>query len=46
MFDPFGDYEVAGYLRNAAAEKDLDVVKAADAIRQIPLSAAQVYRYS
>lgn len=30
MFDPFGDYEVAGYLRNAVAEKDLDVVKAAE----------------
>lgn len=26
-FDPFGDYETCGYLRNAVGEKDLGVVK-------------------
>jgi cell filamentation protein len=26
-FDPFNDFETAGYLRNFAAEKDLDLVK-------------------
>lgn len=30
MFDPFGDFETAGYLRNTSAEKDLTVVKAAE----------------
>lgn len=27
MFDPFGDFETAGYLRNFLGEKDLDIVK-------------------
>ena len=27
MFDPFGDYDTAGYLRNAMAEKDPEVIK-------------------
>lgn len=27
MFDPFGDYAVAGYLRNTLREKDLDSIK-------------------
>lgn len=26
-FDPFGDYETQGYLRNLAKEKDLDIVR-------------------
>ena len=30
MFDPFKDYETAGYLRNFAAEKNLDIVKVAE----------------
>lgn len=30
MFDPFGDFETTGYLRNTSAEKDLTVVKAAE----------------
>jgi len=30
MFDPFGDFETAGYLRNTYAEKDLEIVKAAE----------------
>jgi cell filamentation protein len=30
VFDPFGDFAMAGYLRNTGAEKDLDVVKAAE----------------
>lgn len=30
MFDPFGDFETAGYLRNTSAEKDLAVVKAVE----------------
>lgn len=30
MFDPFGDFETAGYLRNTSAEKDLSVVKAVE----------------
>lgn len=30
MFDPFGDFAVAGYLRNVAAEQDLEIVKAAE----------------
>lgn len=29
-FDPFSDFETAGYLRNAAGEKDLDLVKIAE----------------
>jgi cell filamentation protein len=27
VFDPFGDFATAGYLRNVAAEKDLEIVK-------------------
>lgn len=27
MFDPFGDFETKGYLRNSAGEKDLTIVK-------------------
>ncbi|UOD29693.1 Fic family protein [Massilia violaceinigra] len=30
MFDPFGDFEIAGYLRNFAGEKDLTIIKAAE----------------
>lgn len=30
MFDPFGDFATAGYLRNTAAEKDLALVKVAE----------------
>lgn len=30
MFDPFGDFALAGYLRNAAAEQDLEIVKVAE----------------
>jgi len=30
VFDPFKDFDTAGYLRNFAAEKDLDIVKAAE----------------
>jgi cell filamentation protein len=30
VFDPFGDYETAGYLRNHSGEKDLEIVKAAE----------------
>ncbi len=26
-FDPFGDYETRGYLRNIAGEKDPDIVR-------------------
>jgi cell filamentation protein len=26
-FDPFGDFETRGYLRNLANEKDLEIVK-------------------
>jgi cell filamentation protein len=26
-FDPFGDFESRGYLRNLANEKDLDIVR-------------------
>jgi cell filamentation protein len=26
-FDPFGDFETRGYLRNIANEKDLDIVR-------------------
>jgi cell filamentation protein len=26
-FDPFGDFETRGYLRNLANEKDLDIVR-------------------
>lgn len=29
-FDPFGDFETAGYLRNFAGEKNLDLVKTAE----------------
>lgn len=29
MFDPFKDFETAGYLRNFEREKDLDIVKVA-----------------
>jgi len=27
IFDPFGDFETRGYLRNIASEKDLDIVR-------------------
>ena len=27
IFDPFGDFEKRGYLRNLASEKDLDIVR-------------------
>ncbi len=27
IFDPFGDFETRGYLRNLASEKDLDIVR-------------------
>lgn len=30
MFDPFGDFDRAGYLRNHSAEKDLELVKIAE----------------
>lgn len=30
MFDPFGDYATAGYLRNHLQEKDLDLIKQAE----------------
>lgn len=30
MFDPFGDFETAGYLRNSHQNKDLDIVKVAE----------------
>lgn len=30
MFDPFGDFKTADYLRNTSAEKDLAVVKAVE----------------
>lgn len=30
MFDPFGDFASAGYLRNVEAEKDLEIVKMAE----------------
>ena len=30
MFDPFGDFEQVGYLRNLLAEKDLELVKIAE----------------
>lgn len=26
-FDPFGDFETRGYLRNFASEKDLNIVR-------------------
>jgi cell filamentation protein len=26
-FDPFGDFETRGYLRNLASERDLDIVR-------------------
>jgi cell filamentation protein len=26
-FDPFGDFETGGYLRNLAGEKDLEIVR-------------------
>lgn len=44
MFDPFGDFEIAGYLRNNGAEKDLAVVKAAEhALFRAQLPAALKY---
>jgi len=44
MFDPFGDYEIAGYLRNTNAEKYLTVVKAAEhALFRAQLPAALTY---
>jgi cell filamentation protein len=30
VFDPFRDFDDAGYLRNFEGEKDLDIVKAAE----------------
>ena len=30
MFDPFKDFEIAGYLRNFEGEKDLEIVKVAE----------------
>ncbi|WP_432413570.1 hypothetical protein [Pantoea allii] len=27
MFDPFGDFETAGYLRNVERIKDIDILK-------------------
>jgi len=30
VFDPFRDYETAGYLRNFQGEKDLEIVKVAE----------------
>lgn len=30
MFDPFGDFETRGYLRNASGEKDPDIIRAAE----------------
>ncbi len=30
MFDPFKDFETAGYLRNFQGEKDLEIVKVAE----------------
>jgi hypothetical protein len=30
MFDPFGDFEIVGYLQNTGTEKDLEVVKVAE----------------
>lgn len=30
MLDPFGDFEVAGYLRNIGMQKDLGVIKATE----------------
>ena len=30
VFDPFGDYESRGYLRNTAGEKDLKIIKIAE----------------
>ena len=30
MFDPFGDYDSRGYLRNTAGEKDLEIIKIAE----------------
>jgi len=30
VFDPFGDYDSRGYLRNTAGEKDLEIIKIAE----------------
>ncbi len=30
MFDPFGDYDLRGYLHNTAGEKDLEIIKIAE----------------
>lgn len=30
MFDPFGDFDTAGYLRNVDCEKDLSIIKVAE----------------
>ena len=30
MFDPFGDFDTEGYLRNFDKEKDLEIVKIAE----------------
>lgn len=43
MFDPFGDFETAGYLRNTGAEKDLAIVHAVEHAlfrAQLPLALA------
>ncbi|MBP1202948.1 cell filamentation protein [Duganella sp. 1411] len=44
MFDPFGDFETAGYLRNTGGEKDLSIVKVAEhALFRAQLPAALDY---
>jgi len=45
MFDPFGDFETAGYLRNTGAEKDLSIIKAAEHAlfrAQLPIALANL----
>lgn len=47
MFDPFGDFETRGYLRNTAAEKDIAIVKAAEHAlfrAQLPAALASLAR--
>lgn len=44
MFDPFGDFETAGYLRNTGAEKDLAIVHVVEhALFRAQLPAALAY---
>lgn len=44
MFDPFGDFETAGYLRNTGAEKDLAIVHAVEhALFRAQLPSALAY---